>query len=391
MRKCHLNTCPVGIATQDPVLRAKFTGQPEDAINFFFFIAEQVREIMAQLGFRKMDDMVGHVEMLDTRKAIDHWKAKGLDFSELLYSPPTPSRVARRCTTKQDHGLDEALDFKLIDHAKEALENLTPIDFKLPIRNTHRTVGAMLSGEIARKYGSAGLPTDTIKFKFNGSAGQSFGAFLANGVTLELEGESNDYVGKGLSGGRLIVYPPKNSKFVPEDNILVGNVVLYGATSGEAFFNGKAGERFAVRNSGASAVVEGLGDHGCEYMTNGLVIVLGKVGRNFAAGMSGGIAFVLDEAGQFAAYRCNKTSVDLEQVFDPADQQLLKDWITRHLEVTGSPRAKWILENWAAVLPKFVKVYPHEYKRVMKKREAQALAAAQLSAATTARQQVLHG
>jgi glutamate synthase (NADPH/NADH) large chain len=228
-------------------------------------------------------------------------------------------------------------------------------------------VGAMLSGEIARKYGAAGLPTDTIKFKFTGSAGQSFGAFLANGVTLELEGESNDYVGKGLSGGRLIVYPPKNSTFIPEENILVGNVVLYGATSGEAFFNGMGGERFAVRNSGASAVVEGLGDHGCGYMTNGLVIVLGKVGRNFAAGMSGGIAYVLDHAGQFAAFRCNKASVDLEQVFDPDDQQLLKDWIFRHYEATGSPRARDILENWTAMLPKFVKVYPHEYKRAMKK------------------------
>jgi glutamate synthase (NADPH/NADH) large chain len=392
MRKCHLNTCPVGIATQDPVLRAKFTGQPEDAINFFFFIAEQVREIMAQLGFRKMDDMIGHVEHLDTRKAVDHWKAKGLDFSELLYNPPTPSRVARRCTTKQDHGLDEALDYQLIDHAKAAINSLTPVDFNLPIRNTHRAVGAMLSGDIARKYGAAGLPTDTIRFKFNGSAGQSFGAFLAHGVTLELEGESNDYVGKGLSGGRLIVYPPKNSTFVPEDNILVGNVVLYGATSGEAFFNGKAGERFAVRNSGASAVVEGLGDHGCEYMTNGLVVVLGKVGRNFAAGMSGGIAFVLDEVGQFAAYRCNKASVDLEQVFDPADQALLKNRITRHFELTGSPRAKLILENWSAMLPKFVKVYPHEFKRVMKKREMDAmLAAQQLKSVAVQGQVMAHG
>ncbi|MES1262371.1 MAG: glutamate synthase-related protein, partial [Acidobacteriota bacterium] len=241
MRKCHLNTCPVGIATQDPALRAKFAGQPEDAINFFFFIAEQVREIMAKLGFRKMDEMVGRVDLLDTRQAVDHWKAKGLDFSELLYNPLAPSRVARRCTTKQDHGLDEALDYRLIDHAKEAIGQLTPIGIRLPIRNIHRTVGAMLSGEIARRHGSAGLPTDTIKCKFDGSAGQSFGAFLAHGVTLELEGESNDYVGKGLSGGRLIVYPPKTSTFVPEENILVGNVVLYGATSGEAFFNGKAG------------------------------------------------------------------------------------------------------------------------------------------------------
>jgi glutamate synthase domain-containing protein 2/glutamate synthase domain-containing protein 3 len=373
MRKCHLNTCPVGIATQDPVLRAKFTGQPEHVINFFFFIAEQLRQIMASLGFRKIDEMVGRVDMLDTRAAIDHWKARGLDFSEVLYNPPAPSRVGRRCTVAQDHGLDEALDYKLIDHAKEAIENQMPIEIRMPIRNVHRTVGAMLSGEIARKYGAAGLPHDTIRCKFNGSAGQSFGAFLAKGVSLELEGDANDYVGKGLSGGKLVVYPPKNSTFVPEDNILIGNVVLYGATSGEAFFNGMAGERFAVRNSGASAVVEGLGDHGCEYMTNGLVIVLGRTGRNFAAGMSGGIAFVLDENGEFAQYRCNKASVDLEQVFDPNDQQLLKDWIYRHFEATGSPRARRVLENWEAMLPKFVKVYPQEYKKAMRKKPMPAI------------------
>jgi glutamate synthase (NADPH/NADH) large chain len=373
MRKCHLNTCPVGIATQDPVLRAKFTGQPEHAINFFFFIAEQLRQIMASLGFRKIDEMVGRVDMLDTRAAIDHWKARGLDFSEVLYNPPAPSRVGRRCTIAQDHGLDEALDYKLIDHAKDAIEHAMPIEIKMPIRNIHRTVGAMLSGEIARKYGAAGLPDNTIRFKFNGSAGQSFGAFLAKGVSLELEGDANDYVGKGLSGGKLVVYPPKNSTFLPEENILIGNVVLYGATSGEAFFNGMAGERFAVRNSGASAVVEGLGDHGCEYMTNGLVIVLGRTGRNFAAGMSGGIAFVLDENGEFAEYRCNKASVDLEQVFDPNDQQLLKDWIYRHFEETGSPRARRVLENWEAMLPKFVKVYPQEYKKAMRKKAAPAI------------------
>jgi glutamate synthase domain-containing protein 3 len=390
MRKCHLNTCPVGIATQDPVLRARFTGQPEDVISFFFFVAEQLRAIMAKLGFRKVDDMVGRVEMLDTRPAIEHWKARGLDLSEILYNPPAPSRVARHCTTKQDHGLDEALDYKLIDHAKEAIENQTPIEFKLPIRNVHRTVGAMLSGEIARKYGSAGLPDDTIKFRFTGSAGQSFGAFLAKGVSLELEGDANDYVGKGLSGGRLVVYPPRNSTFVPEENILIGNVVLYGATSGEAFFNGMAGERFAVRNSGASAVVEGLGDHGCEYMTNGLVIVLGKVGRNFAAGMSGGIAFVLDESGQFTGFRCNKASVDLEQVFDPEDQHLLRAWINRHFEATDSPRAKWVLENWGAMLPKFVKVYPHEFKRVMKKKKAQSETVTHRIPVAETRQ-VLHG
>jgi glutamate synthase (NADPH) large chain len=368
MRKCHLNTCPVGIATQDPVLRAKFSGQPEHVINFFFFVAAQLRPIMARLGFRRLDDMVGRVDKLDTRVAVEHWKARGLDLSEILYNPPAPSRVARHCTIAQDHGLNRALDHKLIDHAGEALEHQTPIEIRLPIRNIHRTVGAMLSGEIARRYGSAGLPDDTIRFNFTGSAGQSFGAFLAKGVTLELEGDANDYVGKGLSGGRLVVYPPRNSTFLPEENILIGNVVLYGATSGEAFFNGMAGERFAVRNSGANAVVEGLGDHGCEYMTNGLVIVLGKVGRNFAAGMSGGIAFVLDETGQFAAYRCNKASVDLEQVFDPQDQQLLREWINRHFDATDSPRAKWVLENWGAMLPKFVKVYPHEFKRVMKKK-----------------------
>ena len=368
MRKCHLNTCPVGIATQNPVLRAKFTGQPEHVVNFFFFIAEQLRQIMAALGFRKVDEMIGRVDRLDTRPAVDHWKARGLDFSEVLYNPPAPARVGRRCTVGQDHGLDQALDFTLIDHAKEALETPTPIEIMMPIRNVHRTVGAMLSGEIARKYGAAGLPDDTIKIKFTGSAGQSFGAFLARGVSLELEGDANDYVGKGLSGGKLFVYPPKNSTFLPEENILIGNVVLYGATSGEAFFNGVAGERFAVRNSGASAVVEGLGDHGCEYMTNGLVIVLGKTGRNFAAGMSGGIAFVLDENGQFKEFRCNKASVDLEQVFDPHDQQLLKDWIYRHFEMTRSPRARHVLENWEAMLPQFVKVYPHEFKRAMKKK-----------------------
>ncbi len=367
MRKCHLNTCPVGIATQDPVLRAKFSGQPEHVINFFFFIAEQVRQIMAKLGFRRMEEMIGRVDMLDTVKAVEHWKARGLDFSQILYNPPIPSRVARRCTIAQDHGLSEALDYKMIDHAREAIDHKTPIEIRLPIKNVHRTVGAMLSGEIARKYGSAGLPDDTIKFRFNGSAGQSFGAFLAKGVTLELEGDANDYVGKGLSGGRIIVYPSKQATFVPEENILIGNVVLYGATSGEAFFNGMAGERFAVRNSGAAAVVEGTGDHGCEYMTNGLVIVLGKTGRNFAAGMSGGIAYVLDDAGEFSNYRCNKASVDLEQVFDPEDQRVLRTWIFRHFEATGSPRARWVLENWSAMLPKFVKVFPHEFKRVMKK------------------------
>jgi glutamate synthase (NADPH/NADH) large chain len=364
MRKCHLNTCPVGIATQDPALRAKFQGTPEHVINFFFFIAEQVRQNMAQMGFRTFDEMVGRVDMLDARHAVDHWKAKGLDLSTILYRPQVPSRVARRCVQAQDHGLDEALDYKLIDHAREAIENGTPVEIKLPIRNIHRTVGAMMSGEIVRKHGSAGLPDDTIHCSFSGSAGQSFGAFLARGATLELEGDANDYVGKGLSGGRIVVYPPHTSTFLPEENILIGNVALYGATSGEAFFNGMAGERFAVRNSGATAVVEGLGDHGCEYMTNGLVVVLGKCGRNFAAGMSGGIAYVLDEKGDFADKRCNHGDVDLEPV-PPDDYAQLRSLIARHVEATASPRGQWVLENWDAMREKFVKVFPREYRRVL--------------------------
>ncbi len=364
MRKCHLNTCPVGIATQDPALRAKFEGTPENVINFFFFLAEQVRGYMAQMGFRRFDEMVGRVDMLDMRHANDHWKAKGIDLSAILYNPQMPSRIARRCVQAQDHGLSEALDYKLIDHARDSIENGTPIEIKLPIRNVHRTVGAMLSGEIARKHGSAGLPDNTIHFKFNGSAGQSFGAFLAKGVTLELEGDANDYVGKGLSGGRLMVYPPRTATFQPEENILIGNVVLYGATSGEAYFNGMAGERFAVRNSGARAVVEGLGDHGCEYMTRGIVVVLGKCGRNFAAGMSGGLAYVLDEKGDFAEKRCNRAAVDLEAV--PAeDADLLYSMIASHVEATASSRGKWVMENWESMLPKFIKVFPQEYRRVL--------------------------
>ncbi len=365
MRKCHLNTCPVGIATQDPALRRKFRGQPEHVINYFFFVAEEVRRYMAGMGFRTMDEMIGRVDMIDMADAADHWKARGLDYSSILFNPPVPGRIGRRCLIGQDHGLDKALDYKLIDHAREAIDEGTPVEFKLPIRNVHRTVGAMLSGEIARRHGSKGLPDDTIRFQFTGSAGQSFGAFLAKGVTLTLEGDANDYVGKGLSGGRLVVYPPRTSQFVPEENIIVGNVVLYGATSGEAFFNGLGGERFAVRNSGATAVVESVGDHGCEYMTNGLVVVLGKTGRNFAAGMTGGLAFVLDETGEFQDVWCNRAGVDLEPVSEQADIQAVYNLITRHAELTQSPRAKWILDNWGDMLPKFVKVFPHEYKRVL--------------------------
>jgi len=365
MRKCHLNTCPVGIATQDPDLRKKFTGKPEHVINFFFYIAEEVRQLMAKLGFRKMDEMIGRVDMIEMRKAIDHWKARGLDFSQILHNPAVPSRVGRRCLISQDHGLDQALDYKLIDNARDAIELGTPVEFKLPIKNVHRTVGAMLSGQIAKKYGAEGLPHDTIRFEFNGSAGQSFGAFLAKGVTLTLEGDANDYVGKGLSGGRIIVYPHRQSNFLPEKNILIGNVVLYGATTGECFFNGVAGERFAVRNSGATAVVEGVGDHGCEYMTKGLVVILGETGKNFGAGMSGGIAFVLDETGKFSSTLCNKSMVDLEPVADPADINALRNLIDRHASLTASPRAQWILENFDTMLPLFVKVFPHEFKRVL--------------------------
>ena len=365
MRKCHLNTCPVGIATQDPALRKKFTGTPENVINYFFFVAEQIRQWMAKMGFKKMSDMIGRADMIHMLPALDHWKAKGLDYSQLLFVPPLPSRVSRRCTTKQDHGLGAALDNRLIELSKPALENGTSVDSKLPIRNVDRTVGAMLSGDIARKFGKQGLPAETIHFTFSGSAGQSFGAFLVTGVTLELEGDANDYTGKGLSGGKLIVYPPRNSTFPPEKNILIGNTVLYGATSGEAFFNGVAGERYAVRNSGATSVVEGVGDHGCEYMTKGLVMVLGETGKNFAAGMTGGIAFVLDETGDFRKTRCNPASVDLEPVEDAKDVDELRYWIARHAEETGSPRANWILENWDSLLPKFVKVFPHEFKRVL--------------------------
>jgi len=364
MRKCHLNTCSVGIATQDPVLRKQFKGQPEHVINFFFYLAEQVRQYMAELGFRKVDDMVGRVDMLDFKPAVDHWKARGLDFSAILYSPPIPSRVARRCVQPQNHGLEQALDHQLVERSLDALLSLSSVEIHLPVRNTHRSVGTILSGQIARRYGSAGLPDDTIRIHLSGSAGQSLGAFLAKGVTITLEGDANDYVGKGLSGGKLALYPPRASTFAPEENILIGNVALYGATSGEAFFNGVAGERFAVRNSGATAVVEGVGDHGCEYMTRGTVLVLGVCGRNFAAGMSGGVAYVFDEHRTFTEERCNLGSVDLEPLIEEQDIQVVKNLITRHLELTGSPRAKWILEHWSETLPRFIKVFPHEFKRV---------------------------
>ncbi|MCZ2146573.1 MAG: glutamate synthase large subunit [Bryobacterales bacterium] len=365
MRKCHLNTCPVGIATQDPRLRAKFTGQPEHVINYFFFVAEHLRQIMARLGFRSVSEMIGRVDKLAARDASDHWKAAGVDLEQILYNPDVPKRIARRHMISQDHGLEQSLDHQLIEHAREALEHQTPVEWRLPIRNVHRTAGAMLSGEIARRHGADGLPDNTIQFHFTGSAGQSFGAFLAKGVTLTLEGDANDYTGKGLSGGRIVVYPPRGSNFQPEENIIVGNVVLYGATGGEAFFNGMAGERFCVRNSGATTVVESVGDHGCEYMTKGLAVILGRTGRNFGAGMSGGIAYVLDEDGDFARTNCNRAGVDLDPVEAPEDIGLLKALTEKHVQYTGSPRGAWILDNFAQMLPKFVKVFPHEYKRVL--------------------------
>ena len=393
MRKCHLNTCSVGIATQDPVLRARFQGQPEHVINFFFFIAEQMRQHMAKLGFRSVDEMVGRVDKIDASIADAHWKAKGIDLSAILYVPTVPSRVARRKVQAQDHGLDQALDHALIAKAELALESKTPVTGSFSIRNVHRTVGGMLGGEIARRHGSAGLPDGTIHYKFEGSAGQSFGAFVPKGVTLELEGDANDYLGKGLSGGQIIAYPSKTSSFLPEESILVGNVVLYGATSGEVFLNGIAGERFAVRNSGATAVVEGVGDHGCEYMTNGRVVVIGSTGRNFAAGMSGGRAFVYDDQGDFSIRRCNKASVDLEPLVTDEDVAEVKALLERHRDLTGSPRAAWILEHWADAQQRFIKVFPHEYKRVLGVERVETVYSAPMTSSplVTAAAEVQHG
>jgi glutamate synthase (NADPH/NADH) large chain len=401
MRKCHLNTCPVGIATQDPALVKRFTGQPEHVINYFFFVAEEVRELMARLGFRTFAEMVGRADMLDTRRGVAQWKARGLDFTRLLHRPDMGPEVAIRAAETQDHGLEHALDHHLLAESRPALANRVPVSFQVPIRNIHRAVGAMLSGEVARRYGHAGLADDTIHVKAVGTAGQSFGAFLARGVTLELEGQANDYVGKGLSGGRIIVYPPRESRLAPEENIIVGNTVLYGAISGEAFLRGVAGERFAVRNSGATAVVEGCGDHGCEYMTGGTVVVLGKAGRNFAAGMSGGVAYVLDTTSDFRL-RCNRAMVELEPVLaeeaDPplvrhlgqTDLALLTGLIERHRDYTGSALARTILDHFAEYRPKFVKVMPHEYRRALTERAVEE-AAARATAATATTEAAIHG
>jgi glutamate synthase domain-containing protein 2/glutamate synthase domain-containing protein 3 len=368
LRKCHLNACSVGIATQDPELRKKFAGKPEYIINYFFFVAEELRQIMAQLGFRTVNEMVGRVDMLDTRKAVEHWKAKGLDLTRLLHRPPESDRVATYCCEKQDHGLDKALDHQLIALAQPAIQHQQSVEHWLPIRNSNRTVGAMLSGKIAKKYGEEGLPPGTIKVHFTGSAGQSFGAFLTQGVEFFLEGDTNDYMGKGLGGGKIVIVPPADAGFVPEENIIVGNVALYGATRGQVFIRGLAGERFCVRNSGVHAVVDGVGDHGCEYMTGGVVVVLGKTGRNFAAGMSGGIAFVYDQDGDFAIH-FNSGMADLEPVADPEDIATLRSMIEDHLKYTGSTPAWQVLESWATALPKFKKVMPRDYRRVLEERK----------------------
>ncbi len=392
MRKCHLNTCPVGVATQDPELRKKFTGQPEHVVNYFFFVAEELRGYMAQLGIRKFDDLIGRSDLLDVKHGIAHWKARGLDFSKVFHQPDVAASVARRHAQTQDHGLEKALDNALIAQAQNALNNRQEVYIASGIRNVNRSVGAMLSHQVAKRYGQAGLPDDTINVKFMGTAGQSFGAFLAHGISFELFGEGNDYVGKGLCGGRISIMPPESSKLVTHENIIVGNTVMYGATSGECYFAGVAGERFAVRNSGAIAVVEGLGDHGCEYMTGGMVVVLGQTGRNFAAGMSGGVAYVLDEDGGFEK-RCNLSMVALESVpaeaeasetgeveshgrvnfnhLDQADEYALREQIEKHLRYTNSPRAKHILDNWSAYLPKFTKVMPTEYRRALQEMAAQ--------------------
>jgi glutamate synthase domain-containing protein 2/glutamate synthase domain-containing protein 1/glutamate synthase domain-containing protein 3 len=374
LRKCHLNTCSVGIATQDPELVARFAGQPEHVINYFFFIAEELRQIMAQLGFRTVNEMIGRVDMLDGRKAIEHWKARGLDFEHLLHKPNVPKGIATYHEEAQDHGLENALDHMLIEKAMAAIETKTPVTIESPIRNSNRTVGAMLSNQVAKRYGEDGLPDNTINLKFNGSAGQSFGAFLARGITATIEGDANDYFCKGLSGGTVVIKPSSKSSFSPEENIVVGNVVLYGATEGKVFIRGVAGERFAVRNSGAQAVVEGVGDHGCEYMTGGRVVVLGPTGRNFAAGMSGGEAFVLDEGGVFKAL-CNTDMVDLEAVESESDEMELRELLEEHRMQTGSRNAARVLDNWSTMLPMFVKVMPRDYKRVIAERKQRAEAA----------------
>ena len=402
MRKCHLNTCPVGVATQDPVLRKRFKGAPEHVVNYFFFVAEEVRQILASLGVRKLDEIIGASELLEKERLITHWKSQGLDFSRIFHKVDAP-KEATYWTERQNHPIEDVLDRTLIARAKPALEDKTPTTFEVDIKNVDRSTGAMLSGEVAKRHGHKGLKDDTITVRLNGTAGQSFAAFLARGITFDLVGAGNDYVAKGLSGGRVIVRPPENSKTVAHESIIVGNTVLYGAIAGECYFNGVAGERFAVRNSGAVAVVEGVGDHGCEYMTGGVVVVIGQTGRNFAAGMSGGVAYVLDEEGDFAR-SCNMAMVELQPVPEEDDmleklhhhggdimhkgmvdvsgdmtrhdEERLYQLISNHLHYTGSKRAKDILDHWADYRPKFRKVMPVEYRRALEEMERMNMAEA---------------
>jgi glutamate synthase (NADPH/NADH) large chain/glutamate synthase (ferredoxin) len=396
MRKCHLNTCPVGVATQDPVLRAKFSGKPEHVVNYFFFIAEEVRQIMAQLGIRKFDDLIGRADLLDMRSGLEHWKSQGLDFNRLFTVPTTSPEVPRFHVSEQEHGLEKALDQRLIEKSRPAIERGEKVQFIEVARNVNRSVGAMLSGALTKVH-PEGLPDDSIRIQLEGTGGQSFGAFLASGITLYLIGDANDYTGKGLSGGRVVVRPSLDFRGESAKNIIVGNTVMYGATSGEAYFSGVAGERFAVRLSGATAVVEGTGDHGCEYMTGGTVAVLGPTGRNFAAGMSGGIAYVFDEDGMFAS-RCNLAMVSLEKVLttaeqeaqvdrkvwhrDQSDEAQLKKLLEDHNRWTGSKRARELLDNWASSRAKFVKVFPNEYKRALGEINAKKQAASPAAAVT---------
>jgi glutamate synthase (NADPH/NADH) large chain len=363
MRKCHLNTCPVGVATQDPELRKRFKGDPDHIVNFFQFITEELREIMAELGYRTVNEMIGQVQNLEMREGITHWKYSKLDLSPILYKQPADESTGLYKTEDQDHGLSEVLDWQLLKIAQKAIDTKERVQGEFLIKNTDRTVGTIVSNEITKKHKAAGLPDDTIHFTYRGTAGQSFGAFNAKGLTHELEGDANDYFGKGLSGAKLIVYPDRTATFVPEDNILIGNVAFYGATAGEAYIRGKAGERFCVRNSGANVVVEGVGDHGCEYMTGGTVVILGNTGRNFAAGMSGGIAYVYDSDGSFAN-RCNLEMIDLDPV-DQDDAIVLNDQISKHYAYTASTVAKFVLGDFDAQLKNFIKVFPKDYKKVL--------------------------
>ena len=365
MRICNLDTCPVGIATQNPALRKNFKGDPQHLINFMYFMAQEMRELMSKLGFRTIDEMVGRSDMLYTNEAVKHWKSQGIDLSSILYQPKISENIGTHCTQKQDHQIETTLDMqKLLDICKPAIDKGEKVEAFLPIKNVNRVTGTILGSEVSRRYGADVLPEDTIKLNFSGSAGQSFGAFIPRGITMTLEGDSNDYLGKGLSGGKIIVYPPKNSSFIAEENILVGNVCFYGATSGEAYIRGVAGERFCVRNSGANVVVEGVGDHGCEYMTGGRAVVLGSTGRNFAAGMSGGIAYVLDENGTFNK-KCNKEMIDMEVLKDIDEINQVKGMILKHISYTGSTLAKRVIDNWSDILPTFVKVMPKDYKRML--------------------------